>query len=264
MHNFQPNIQLPKQQPKATIDPPTPQTPSEWATTQLQFHPDPHQSALLDSQSPRLLLNCTRQWGKSTCAALLALHQSLSESASLTLLLSPSQRQSSELLHKIRVFAAALHLNPKSAPSHPHSLKFPNDSRIIALPNQAHTIRGFSSVSLLILDEAAQIPDSLYFAVRPFLARSNGRLLLMSTPNGQRGFFYQAWASPNPWHRVEVPATQCPRISQTFLEEERRTLSQAFFAQEYLCQFQTAQRQVFNPKVLAEAFTSNFSPLKLS
>lgn len=39
----------------------------------------------------------------------------------------------------------------------------------------------------------------------------------MSSPSGKRGFFYETWASRNTdWHRVSVPATECPRISRKF------------------------------------------------
>jgi hypothetical protein len=37
--------------------------------------------------------------------------------------------------------------------------------------------------------------------------------------------------------RVRVPATECSRISSAFLEDERRTMGEAWFAQEYLCEF---------------------------
>jgi hypothetical protein len=55
------------------------------------------------------------------------------------------------------------------------SLQFPNGSRIIGLPGSEETIRGFSAVSLLLVDEASRVPDDLYMAVR-----------LMSTPCGKR------------------------------------------------------------------------------
>ena len=61
-----------------------------------------------------------------------------------------------------------------------HELKLTNMSRIISLPCREDTIRGFSFVDLLILDEAARIPDDLYWAVRPMLAVSKGRLLCLS------------------------------------------------------------------------------------
>ena len=86
-------------------------------------------------------------------------------------------------------------------------------------------MRGFSAVSLLLVDEASRVPDELYKAMRPMLAVSDGDLWLMSTPYGKRGFFWETWANGGrmrTWERSRAPATECTRISKGFLEEERR------------------------------------------
>ena len=57
-------------------------------------------------------------------------------------------------------------------------------SKTRATPCREETIRGYSHVSLLIIDEAARVPDDLYEAVRPMLAVSQGRLICLSTPWG--------------------------------------------------------------------------------
>jgi hypothetical protein len=63
-------------------------------------------------------------------------------------------------------------------------------------------------------------------------------LWLLSTPAGRRGFFYENWTAASPeWHRISIPATECPRISAAFLEEERAQMGHAAFRQEYLCEF---------------------------
>src|SRR5262249_60678864 len=61
------------------------------------FTPDPWQRRTLRSSSTRMLLNCSRQAGKSLTAAGLALRQALLAPGSLVLLLSPTLRQSGEL-----------------------------------------------------------------------------------------------------------------------------------------------------------------------
>ena len=117
------------------------------------------------------------------------------------------------------------------------SVRFANGSRVLALPGSEKTIRGISAVTLLILDEAAGIPDELYGAVRPMLAVSKGRLVLMSTPRGEQGFFYETWAKSEGWEKIEVPWHDCPRIDPSFIEEEKRERGGAWVAQEYECQF---------------------------
>lgn len=120
------------------------------------------------------------------------------------------------------------------------SVRFANRSRIIALPGSEKTIRGISAVTLLVLDEAAQIPDALYNAVRPMLAVSKGRLILLSTPFGEQGFFYEAWSKSHSWEKIEVPWQKCPRIDPAFIEEERQEGGSAYVAQEYECKFVAA------------------------
>ena len=72
-------------------------------------------------------------------------------------------------------------------------LNLNNNSRIVALPGDPNNIRGFSGAYQVIVDEASRVPDEAYNAVRPIISASKGRLLLLSTPFGQRGFFYDRY-----------------------------------------------------------------------
>ena len=100
----------------------------------------------------RPLLHCTRQWGKSTTGAIKALHHALLNAACLVLIASRTRRQAGELLEKIINFSKLLDIPHRRAPRHPDSLLLPNGSRIIALPGVPDSLRGFSAVSLLIID----------------------------------------------------------------------------------------------------------------
>lgn len=216
--------------------------------------PDPWQANVLRSPAKRMLLNCSRQSGKSTTTALAALHQAIYQPSSLILLLSPSQRQSAELFRKVAdVYTAIGATIPPKAES-ALRLELENGSRVISLPAREATIRGFSGVALLVVDEASRVPDELIAAVRPMLAVSDGRLLALSTPFGTRGWWYEAWRGPDAWERVKVTAEQCPRISPAFLEEERRTIGAWWFEQEYLCEFLDAQTQAFRTVDVEAAF----------
>src|SRR5262249_31837391 len=126
--------------------------------------------------------------------------------------------------------------------------------RIVALPGKEETVRSFSGVRLLVIDEAARVPDALYLSVRPMLAVSAGRLVALSTPYGARGWWFEAWRSDEPWERCEVAATACPRISPAFLEEERRTLGEWWYRQEYGCEFMDAQTAAFRREDVERAF----------
>ncbi len=145
--------------------------------THAGMPPDAWQERLMRSQSDRMLLLCSRQSGKSTVTAAIALHEILHRPGSLVLLMSPTLRQSQELFRKVSDFRNALGLPIAVAEESALRLELANGSRIVALPGNEETIRGFSGVRLLVVDEAARVPDALYFSVRPMLAVSGGRLI---------------------------------------------------------------------------------------
>lgn len=223
----------------------------------LGFEPDAWQGQVLRSQSRRLLLNCARQTGKSTTTALLALHRAVYYAGSLILLVSPSLRQSSELFRKVTDHLARLDATPRLTEDNRLSLTLANGSRVVSLPSSEATVRGFSGAALIIEDEAARVPDDLYRAVRPMLAVSGGRLVLMSTPYGTRGHFYEAWANGgDSWQRVTVTAAECARIPAGFLDEERRSMGEWWFRQEYECVFLDAQTAAFRREDVDGMFTA--------
>src|SRR5262249_18070834 len=115
---------------------------------------------------------------------------------------------------------------------------------------------------LVIVDEAAMAPDDLHIALSPMLAVGGGRLVLLSTPLGMRGFFYEQWAGDDPsWERIKVTAAQCPRIAPAFLEGERQRLGERWFRQEYECSFEQSVDQVFSTGSILDAFSSDEEPL---
>jgi hypothetical protein len=217
--------------------------------------PDAWQRNILESRHPRILMNVARQLGKSSTAACLAIHTALYEPGSLTLILSPSLRQSSELAKKVWTFYRRLNRPVAPISETTLSLELMNESRVVCLPSQEQTVRGFSGVKLLIIDEAARVLDELYYSVRPMLAMSQGRLVALSTPFGKRGWWYGAWVRGEEWLRVEVPASECPRISAAFLAEERRNLGEAWYLQEYFCQFSETAGMVFSLDSILAALT---------
>lgn len=157
--------------------PAEPRDAAEWVREHLEFEPDRGQTLMLGSASKRGLLNCTRQWGKSTItAAKKAAHHAYTEGKSLTLVVNPSAPQSGEFVRKAVGFAGLLGMRVKGDGDNEISLKFPNRSRIVGLPGNETTVRGFSAVSLLLVDEASRVSDNLYKAIRSMLAVSSGAL----------------------------------------------------------------------------------------
>jgi hypothetical protein len=193
--------------------------------------------------------------------AVLATHTAVYLPGSLILIVSRAERQSAELMEKVKAIFGAIGKPAQTTAESVLQLRLANRSRIIALPGKEETIRSYSGVRLLLLDEAARIPDATYYAVRPMLAVSRGRLIALSSPFGRRGFFWEAWNGAAGWERYEVPATDCPRISAAFLAEERLALGEWWFRQEYLCQFLQPMDSVFNEEAVDRAFSDDVLPL---
>jgi hypothetical protein len=239
-----------------------PLTTTEWVRARLGIVPDEAQSRVLCSTSKRGILNCTRQWGKSTITAAKAVHHAWTHSGSLTLVVSPSARQSGEFVRKAAEFARRLGVTARGDGDNEISLEFSNGARIVGLPGNEATARGFSAVSLLLVDEASRVSDDLYRAIRPMLAVSGGSLWLMSTPFGKRGFFWETWEhGAGEWDRIRVPATECSRIPAAFLDEERETMGDQWFRQEYLCEFVDTVSGVFDRDLVEGAISREFEPL---
>ena len=236
--------------------------PVAFAREALDFDPAPWQMEDLRSPAKRLLLNCSRQAGKSTTTAIVALHRGIFYPGSLVLLVSPSLRQSSELFKKVTGFLDDLQDRPRMTEDNKLSFALEGGTRVVSLPGTEATIRGFSAPDLVVEDEAARVPDELYYSVRPMLAVSGGRLILMSTPFGKRGHFFEAWHTPgNDWQRIKIPASRCPRVSQEFLEQERRSIGDWWFAQEYECEFRQTTDSVFRYDDVVGAVSEDVTPL---
>jgi len=182
----------------------------------------------------------------------------------MILLISPSLRQSRELFRKVQDFLNVYREKGKDRvrliEDNKLECKFVNDSRIISLPSKEQTIRGFSSVDLIVEDEASRVEDDIYYTLRPMLAVSGGRIILLSTPFGKRGHFFKEWDNSE-FERYDIPALDCPRITKEFLEEERKELGEFYFEQEYECKFIDIEGMVFKSFVDSELYSEEFTAL---
>ncbi|MEX2281802.1 MAG: terminase family protein [Gemmatimonadota bacterium] len=225
------------------------------------FVPDAWQADVLTTDSDKTILCCSRQSGKSTVTALRAVREAVYVPNSLSLLLAPALRQSGELFRKCMQLYQSID-GPVPAIVHDSALRLEldNGSRIIALPGSESTTRGYSACTLVVIDEAARVPDDLIAAVRPSLATTDGRLIVLSTPWGRRGYFYKTWFHGEGWTRMMIKAEDCPRISSKFLEAERRELGEFNYSQEYECEFLDSETSVFSSALIERALSDTLKP----
>lgn len=222
--------------------------PVLWASEVLNFHPDLWALRVMTLPARYVIENVSRQAGKSTCSAAMAVHQSVFFPGSLVLVVSPTLRQSGELQRKAMKFYDLVDPRHEGlAEDTKLSIQLLNGSRIIALPGQEDNLRGYSAPSLIIEDEASRVSDDLYTAIRPMLATNSGRLVLLSTPNGKTGHFHKIWTEGGPeWLKIKVTANEISRISKEFLDNERLNMTESQYLQEYFGEFMEAEGAVFS------------------
>jgi hypothetical protein len=232
--------------------------PVEFAKS-VGLDPDPYQADMLTSQHPRKMLLWSRQSGKSTVGALLATHKAVSSIGSTTLVVAPSEDQAKELFRKCRAFVAEARIVNRSETQ--TGLELVNGSRIVVRAAIERTTRGYA-VDLLIVDEAAQVDDQAYFALRPSLMRTRGDQILLSTPRGRRGFFSDLWHGDNEWEKSRVTADDA-NVDPDLLDREREELHEAWFRQEYYVEFMSREHQVYTDEIVHLALRGDHRPVDL-
>ncbi len=231
--------------------------PAVFAEDRLGFRPDPWQSQVLRSPARWILLNCCRQSGKSTTTALVALHTAIYDPG-LILLVSPSLRQSKELFAKTAGFLKRLEPVEELEEDNKSSCTLANGARVVSLPGDPDTLRGYSAPKLIIKDEAAYVSDAMQAALDPMLAVSKGRLIEMSSPNGKRGHFYENWQGGIDVERIKIIGRECPRIGAEILEKMRQKLGPMLFSQEFEGEFIDAESSAFSSEMIELALVDDF------
>jgi hypothetical protein len=216
----------------------------------------PHQVDYLRETRPVIVLK-GRQTGFSQAAAALAIHRAMFWPGSLSAIVSPSQRQSSEVATRAR--SGLRELGERLVQDSTSLLRLPNDSRVLSLPGSARSVRGWSVDGVLVLDEAAFLDPETFVVARATTA-TGGRIVVQSTPAGEGGLFHELWSdTPAGWARMRVPTAEAPTVSAEFMAQERKALPPDLFAQEYECAFGRAGRGLFSLDQLA-AMASDEAP----
>ena len=238
-----------------------------WAREVLHEPVDAVQAKLLNRtiHGQRDVLNCHRQWGKSTITSTRTAHRMKYRAPWFAVCIAPSGRQAAELLRKLESCARRMDMEPKGDGDNEISMVLKNGSRFVGLPDTEGRMRGFGAVHDLLIEEASRVKDLTYKAARPFVAAVDGGITLLSTPFGKRGFFYEAaeGGKTKPWAYTKVTAAESGRFSEGFLQEELEEGGAAWFGQEYLGVFTDTTESVFSSDALLDAMNSRIEALRL-
>lgn len=228
------------------VDDSIPTDPVEFATKLFSFKPTPYQERLLRDKSKRIAVRFSRQSGKTTVIALRAIWYASIHPKTLTLIVSPSMRQSMIMMDRIQNFLLNL---PDSLRERIVSktgvrrttIRFRNGSQIVALPCSIHLLRGYTAHQVLV-DEAAFIKDDetlIYSVIYPMLATTDGILVLSSTPWSKNSVFYKACSDPSYSKHIATwrDVVEAGLVKQEFIEEMRRVIPPERFKREFETEF---------------------------
>jgi hypothetical protein len=229
--------------------------------------PDPWQAELIGSPARQIVALCTRRAGKSQAAGCRVLSRSLTRPRHGTLMFSPTEDQSKELLNYVRQLNEAIGCPVPLVRESLSELVWANGSWVKAKADSPKGSRGYTP-NLIVIDEGAQVSDDLYLSVTPMLVMGQADIMALSTPFGKLGWFFDLWSSPakmRNWSSFKITAYDCPRIDPLILEEHKATMPPRWFKQEYEVEFNDAVDSVFENEVIESACKTDdaFMPLAL-
>lgn len=181
---------------------------------QLGFSPFDWQRRILQDESKRIIINAARQSGKSTIVSSLPCHIAKYRKDSLSIVLAPTEKQAGEDMEKIKGFIQSDPTYPEIKRSSDSLIKLSNNARIVVVPATEKAARGYSCPDLVLIDEASRVDNIVYTSgvKAMFTNNVNGVLVLLSTPAGKDGFFYEIWSNGSKsWKRYEIRSPWNPQ-----------------------------------------------------
>lgn len=239
----------------------------------MKFSPltlDPWQEEVL-AYNGNIVVCSGRQTGKSTVVAMKAAEFVVQNPDKQVLIVSVTEDQARELLLKAQLYIDSTYpkqIKTNKSDTNKEKVTLKNNSiiRTKAVGQSGLGVRGFT-IDMLIADEAAFMPEDVWPAVTPMLATTGGDIVLLSTPHGRSGYFFQCFSNPDLGFKVfyvnSVENAHNRPITETwpvwrkekhiqFIESEKARMSVRQFAQEYLGQFVDAD-QFFPDEVIRKS-----------
>ncbi|MHA1353758.1 MAG: terminase large subunit domain-containing protein [Candidatus Heimdallarchaeota archaeon] len=238
----------------------------------FNFKLDKWQKEILNSNG-NIALRSGRQVGKSTIISMKAGEYAIKNSEKTIMVVAKVERQAQLLFEKILSYIhnkdKKIIKTGKDRPTK-HKLQLKNNSTIYCLPvgESGYGIRGYT-IDLLIVDEAAFIPEDVWAAITPMLATTGGDIWLLSTPFGRQGYFYESFQDKN-YKKFHISTPEVAKIRPKNMKErmmenierEKKRMTKLQFAQEYLGEFVDELRQFFPDNLIKERMIApeNYTP----
>lgn len=223
---------------------------------------DNWQKSVLDTDG-NITIRSGRQVGKSEVISAKGCKFAVENPGVIILIIAASQRQSSLIFEKLKSNVDRICDEGENIYLEQPTLTkifLKNGSKIYSLPagRTGYFIRGFS-IDMLIADEAAYIPETVWNAVIPMIAvskklRGMGHIILLSTPFGKGGYFYNSFTDTD-FKQFHISSEDCIRIPKDFLKKEKERMTKAEYRQEYQGEFTDEWNQFFQTTLIKKCMT---------
>jgi len=215
---------------------------------------DPWQKEYIETKGNCFLL-CGRQVGKTAAMSIKFGKRAATTPNRVVLMLAYTEKQAYNLFFKTLMYLMAVYPKKvKRGADKPtkHQIKLTNGSIIMcyAAGLTGEGVRTYT-VTDLVIDEAAPMKREVFVATTPMLSVTKGSLDISSTPRGKEGYFYECSLKDN-FTKFYISAEECPRHDKEFLEEEKKTMSDLEYAQEYKAEFLSNLLQFFPEELIEE------------
>ena len=192
-----------------------------------------------------IVLRSGRQCGKSTIISIKAAEEALNKPNQLILIAACVLDQAELIFRKAREYIEARYKNQIVGRVTLHFLELKNGSKILcrAIGDTGEGIRGYTA-NIIIIDEAAFVNERVWSAITPIISVSHGKMILLSTPHGRKGYYYNCFSDKD-YTSFHVSALDCPRHTKEFLDKAEARMTKVEFATEYLGEFIDELREYF-------------------
>ena len=213
-----------------------------------------------------------RQSGKTVTSCIYLLWSAIFNEHCNIAVLANKQKNAIEILDDIRRAYEGLppFMKPGTTEYNNTKIEFENGSAIFGSATSENALRGFSA-KILFCDEFAFVPkniaDKFWKSNFPIIGNT-GQVILVSTPNGPSGLFYEIWQSANkndggyPFAPFRVDWWEVPGRDEKFKQEMIASLGTVGWKSEFECSFEGSSKTLLNGETLERLAKMTRNPIK--
>jgi hypothetical protein len=221
------------------------------ATVQFKWTPHHRQREVIDSDHRFRVLNWGRRTGKNEVAIVETVRYALEHAGEVVWWVAPSYQQADDYgFGRMREMLPGALVRGEPKLTNPKEIELVNDTVIsFKSAEKPKNLKG-AGVDYMVVDEAASIPGDIWYEyLRPTLTDTLGEAVIISTPKG-KDWFYDLFKrgedddDASTWS-THATSFENPHVPDSEIEQQRETIPERVFKQEYLAEFVDDAGSVF-------------------